>query len=90
MKNCPECGYQEESYWWICPRCGYKLVSRVIIPFLKKLCENPDLIRALDNIEFQPNDRLRILLELDILPDGSIRQHGFEFRFRRPSEGLKP
>lgn len=77
------------------------LMESMIRRELRILSDNEDLMAAVRAVDWRPGMRARVLLELDVVEGGfslarlqglsySVRVHGFEFRFRKPAEGLTP
>lgn len=60
-----------------------KTMSQIVQEQLIILAQNSELLRSVDAIRWKKGNRLRIILELDIVHDG-VKLHGYEFRYRNP------
>lgn len=60
-----------------------KKMSEIVNEQLRLLAANPELEASVDAVNWQPGNRLRVILELDI-EEGGVKLHGYEFRYRNP------
>ena len=66
-----------------------KRMSQIVRRQLRLLANSPKLEASVDAIQWEPGNRLRIILELDVHED-HVNLHGYEFRYRNPDVKLIP
>ena len=64
-------------------------MSEIVSDQLLLLSNNRELRASVDAVSWQPGNRFRVILELDIEADG-VKLHGYEFRYRNPGVRMIP